>query len=263
MEFILYVLLGGFSGFLSGLLGIGGGLVIVPSLIFIFRHFTEIATTQQMHLVLATSLACSTVNLIFSAREHHKHGAIRWEVFLAMLPGGVIGGAVLGPSLMLYLKSEYLEIIFGVFCLLVSLYLFKAPKNSELKEHLPKKFVLSLFGLIVGGLSTLLGIAGGLMLGSILNYYQMNPRKVVGTIAITGLFIALPGTIILMLLGLHQPNLPKWSTGFIYWPAFLAIVVPSFFIAPLGAKLAHKLPVLILKRSFAVLVFVVGIKMLT
>ncbi|MDF2690670.1 MAG: hypothetical protein K0S29_525 [Gammaproteobacteria bacterium] len=262
MIFGLYVLVGMLSGFLSGLLGIGGGLVIVPCLVFIFSHFDVIASKQLMHLVLGTSLANSVVNLIVSSREHHKHQAIRWPVFLAMAPGGIIGGLILGPSLVLVLKSHYLQIIFGVFCLLIGLYMLKAPKKAQLQERMPGKYILSLYALVAGSLSTMLGIAGGVMIGSILNYHQMDPRKVVGTTAITGLIIALPGTIGLMLVGLHQPGLPHWSTGYIYWPAFLGIVLPSFFMAPLGAKLAHNLPVQTLKRIFAALVFVVGLKML-
>jgi uncharacterized membrane protein YfcA len=160
------------------------------------------------------------------------------------------------------MNAKYLRIIFGVFCFLSSLYMLKSPKQAELNEQAPNKYVLSVLGLIAGGLSTLLGIAGGVFIGSILNYYKIDPRKVVGTTAMAGLAITIPGSLSLLIIGFHKAGLPHWSTGYIYWPALVGITLPSFFIAPWGAKLAHKLPVLTLKRLFAALVFIVGLKML-
>lgn len=262
MLFLLYLLLGCFASFLSGLLGIGGGLLVVPALFFVFTQFQVIPTPQLMHVVIGTSLATSIINLIFSVTAHQRQGAVRWSVFVAMAPGVIAGALLIGPVIMKITSGDALKIIFGVFCLISAAQMIFRKKNIAAQENLPSKTIMILLGLVTGSVSSLLGIAGGMMTGTILNYCRMDMRKIVGTTSAICLVLSISGTIGMMVVGYHQPNLPKWTTGFIYWPAFLGIVLPSLLITSLGANLAHKLPVNILKNIFAVLVFVIGLKML-
>lgn len=254
--------MGCFASFLSGLLGIGGGLLVVPALFFVFTQFHVIPTPELMHVVIGTSLATSVINLIFSVTAHQRQGAVRWPVFVAMSPGVIAGALLIGPSIMKITPGDVLKIIFGVFCLISAAQMIFRKKNVSDQENLPGKTKLFLLGLTTGSVSSLLGIAGGMMTGTILNYCHMDMRKVVGTTSAICLVLSVSGTIGMMVVGYHEPDLPKWTTGFIYWPAFFGIVLPSLFITSLGATLAHKLPVPVLKNIFAVLVFVIGLKML-
>lgn len=260
--FSLYLLLGCFASFLSGLLGVGGGLLIVPALLFIFTQLHVVATPQLMHVVIGTSLATSIINLLFAVKAHHSQGAVRWKVFYTMSPGVIVGALLLGPYIMKLISGDYLKIIFGIFCLIFATQIILSRKKVAAPENLPNKPTMFLLGLCTGSISTLLGIAGGTMTGTILNYFHMDMRKVVGTTAAICLALSISGTIGLMVVGYHQPGLPTWSSGYIYWPALLGIAFPSLFMTSLGVTLAHKLPVYILRNLFAGLIFIIGLKML-
>lgn len=260
--FLLYLLTGVISSFLSGLLGIGGGLIIIPALMFIFSHFNIIDSTNLMHITIGTSLASAIINLVSSTLAHHRQGNIRWPVFRLMIPGVLVGALLIGPAIMFSLPNHALKIIFGTACFFFSLQMI-LPKKNEGNENLPGKIIFSFLGLLTGTLSILLGLAGGVIIGTILNYYRMDMRKVVGTTASIAIVLSIAGTVSLMVLGSQETEvLPAWSTGFIYWPALLGIALPSPFLAPLGAKAAQRLPVDTLKKLFAALIFIIGIKML-
>jgi len=259
----MYLLLGCISGFLSGLLGVGGGLILVPALLFIFSMLDVIPNNQLMHLSIGTSLACSIVNLIFSVRIHDRNQAIRWPIFFAMAPGVLVGALFLGPRILLMINSDYLKIGFGLFCLLIGIQMiFASKRDMVFQEKLPNNIVISFLGLCIGSISTLLGVAGGVMIGTLLHSFHMDIRNVIGTTAAICIVIAVAGTIGLIFVGYHQPNLPKWSSGFIYWPAFLGIVLPSPFVTPTGAALSHRLPKKMLRVLFAGLVLMIGLRML-
>lgn len=262
LPYLAYLLTGIFSSFLSGLLGIGGGLVIVPALLFIFVQYHVTDTDHLMHVVIATSLASAIVNLAFSVKSHYQQGNIRWSVFRMMSPGVFVGALFLGPLVMFLLSGSTLKIIFGVACFLLSTQMFFSRENKNTPENLPGTFVLSCLGVFTGVLSTLLGIAGGVMIGTALNYYHMNMHKVIGTTAAIAIVLSIAGSVGLMVVGYQQIGLPTWSTGFVYWPAMLCVALPSPFFAPLGSKAAQYLPVSVLKKMFAILVFMVGLKML-
>lgn len=262
MIFFSYLILGCLAAFLSGLLGIGGGMVLVPGLAFIFSTFDVTNHSQLMHISIGTSLASSIVNLIISTRTHHLRSAVKWPIFKAMSLGVFIGALLLGPMVMLMMNEAYLQISFGIFCLFIFMQLTFLGKKRVAEENLPSNITLSFLGLLIGGISTVLGIAGGAMVGAMLHHYHVDARKVVGTSASVSIVIAISGTLGLLLASHSQPDLPKYSTGYIYWPAFLAVILPSILVTPLGAVLAHKLPVTILKKLFGGLILIIGLKML-
>jgi len=260
--FGLYILLGCIASLLSGLLGIGGGLVIVPTLLYVFSAFHIVNPEQLMHLTIGTSLACSVVNLMSSVRVHHSKNIIRWTVFKMLSPGVVVGALVLAPIIVHFASSDFLKMLFGAFCLFSAINMVMTKSHANYQEKIPPNFVLFLWGLLTGGLSAILGIAGGVFIGSFLHYCKMNIREIIATSASVSLVLAVSGSIGLLLVGIHQPHLPSYSTGYIYWPAFIFISIPGLLFARMGAKLAHKLPVHMLKKLFAGLILVVGIKIL-
>lgn len=261
MIYIVLVLVGAITGIFSGLLGVGGGLIIVPSLMIILDHYQIVAGGQLMHVCIGTSLACGIPNLLNASFQHNKRKMVRWSVFYASLPGVLLGAFILGPVLVLYLNDNYLKILFGLFCLFISLYLLLF-KKLQGEEKLPGKIALSLYGFFVAAVSTLLGIAGGAIIGALFSIWKMGPREVVGTISAIGLPITIAGTIGIILISHDQAGLPALSTGYVYWPAFFGIALPGLITVSLGAHLSHKLPVALLKKIFACLVLIIGLKML-
>lgn len=257
-----YLFTGMISSFLSGLLGIGGGLIIIPALVVIFEHYQIVSPENIMHVAVGTSLASSIINLLSSVMAHHKNGNVRWDVFQQMSPGILVGSLLIGPAIVLVLSNQHLQIIFGIACFFFSVQMLLQKKETQIQEHLPGKTAMILIGLFSGTLSLLLGLAGGVIIGTILNYYAMDMRKIVGTSASLGVILSLSGTIGLIVIGFEQPNLPLYSTGFIYWPALFFITLCSPFFSPLGAKAAQTLPVHVLKKLFAGLVLIIGLKML-
>jgi uncharacterized membrane protein YfcA len=259
---LVYLLLGCIASFIAGLLGVGGGLILIPGLLFVFTHFQIAPADQIMHLCIGTSLAASIINLLIAVRTHHRNHAVTWSLFFSMTPGVLLGALLLGPAIMEVINVNYLKIIFGLFCLLVSINMLTTSNKHIQEKPLPGFVLLSLLGLGIGGLSTILGIAGGAMIGTMLTLYGLNTRKVIGTTSAICLIIAIAGTTGLLFVGYDQTALPAYSTGYIYWPALLGIALPSLIFTPAGATLAHKMPVNLLKKIFAGLVLVIGLKML-
>lgn len=260
--FTAYLLTGIFSSFLSGLLGIGGGLIIVPALSYIFSYFNVISPDSLMHIVIATSMASAITNLAFSFSSHSRQNNIDWSVVKNFSPGIIIGSLFIGPLIMLVLSSSHLQMIFGLSCLYFGIQMFFSGKKANAEEKLPSRPTLLSLGLGAGTLSTLVGISGGTIIGTILNYYHMNMRKVIGTTTAIAFLLAITGTLGLLVVGYRAEISLPWCTGFVYWPAVLGIALPSPLFAPLGAKLAHKLPTNTLRKLFALLLLIVGIKMM-
>ena len=256
---IAYLLLGAVAGIIGGLLGLGGGIVIVPALLFLFIR-QGFSAEIQMHLAVATSLATIIFTSIASAWSHHRHGAVYWRIVAFLVPGIVIG-CVLGAITANHIRSESLRFIFGLFELLVAMQIglgIKPPGHRDL----PGNFGMVLAGGGIGTLSTILGIGGGTLTVPFLLWCNVNIRNAVATSAACGLPIAVAGTMSFIVTGWNQAALPAGSTGYVYWPAALAILIASVLTAPLGASLAHILPVTFLKRIFAIVLVIVGIRML-
>jgi uncharacterized protein len=258
-EWLAYVGVGAFAGLLAGLFGVGGGLVIVPVLAWLFLH-AGMNPAVIMHLAIGTSLATIIFTSLSSVATHHRHGAVQWRAFAQLAPGIVLG-AWLGALIADALPSGNLRVIFGVFELLVA-----AQMGFELKvsphRTLPGKAGMGLAGGVIGAVSAIVGIGGGTMTVPFLQWCNVDMRKAVATSAACGLPIAVAGALGFVISGLNETGLPPLSSGYLYWPALGGIVLASMLFAPLGAKLAHTLPAAQLKRFFALFLAFLGIRML-
>ncbi len=254
-----YLCLGAVAGTLAGLFGIGGGLIIVPALVFSFT-LQGIPEDVLTHMAVGTSLATIILTSLSSVKTHHEKGAVLWSVFKP-LAIGIVFGAALGVHTASAIAGPALQAIIGVFaiCIAIQMGFGLAPSATR---ALPEFGTLASTGGIIGWASAIFGIGGGSLTVPYLSWCNVKMQKAVATSAACGLPIALSGALMNVYTGWNHPSLPEYSTGFIYWPAFLGIVVTSVFFAKIGAKLAHRLSSVILKRIFAVLLLGVGIKFL-
>ena len=259
MELLTYLLTGAFAGLLAGLLGIGGGLVIVPALAILFVHQGFTADTV-MHFAVGTSLATIIPTSISSLLAHQRRGSVHWPVVRSMVPG-LLPGALASAWLANQVSSTGLALVFGVFVLLVAVQLLIGVNPSP-HRTLPGVAGLGVTGAVIGLLSGLLGIGGGTLTVPFLLWNRVDIRLAVGTAATLGLPIAIAGTLGFIISGLDAPAPPGNNSGFIYWPAAAAVVLASVPAAPLGARLAHYLPRATLQRVFALLLVMIAVKML-
>ncbi len=260
MSFLLtYVLLGAVAGILAGLLGVGGGIVIVPALYFLF-HLQGFPEPLVMHLAVGSSLMTVIFTSISSTLAHHRRGAVLWPAALWLAPGIVIG-ALLGAGLADLLPEATLRRAFAVFEFYVALQMLLGLKPKP-SRNLPGPPMLGLIGGGIGTLSSMLGIGGGTLTVPFLIWCNIHIRNAVATSAACGLPIAVAGASGFLLTGWGRPQLPAWSSGYIYWPAVLGVVSSSALFAPLGARIAHAIPVDTLKRVFAAVLMIVGGRML-
>lgn len=259
MEFVLYLVLGACAGVLAGLFGVGGGLIIVPALVFSFtaHGFSADVLTQ---MAVGTSLASIVFTSINSILEHHRRGAVRWPVFLWMTVGIVVGSA-LGALTASAIKGPVLQKIIGTFAVLISLQMALELKPRG-DHQLPGKVGLGAAGGFIGWASAIFGIGGGSLTVPFLSWRGLPMQQAVATSSACGLPIAIAGAISFILVGWHKALLPEWSFGFVYLPALVGIAVTSMFFARIGARLAHRLPAKVLKRLFALLMFCVGMSFL-
>lgn len=258
-EFLVWLVTGAIAGTLAGLLGVGGGIVIVPALAWSFTR-SGLAPEHTMHLAVGTSLMTIVVTSLASARAHHQRGAVLWDVVGKLTPG-ILVGALLGAMVADELPSRTLQTLFALFLLTVSLQMSLNRKPAPRRE-LPGRLGTGVAGAIIGLLSALTGIGGGSLTVPFLGWCNIHLRNAVATSSACGLPIAVAGAAGFLVAGLDEVNLPRWSSGYLYWPAFAGIVLTSGLFAPLGAHLAHTLPVTMLKRMFGGFLFVVGLKML-
>ncbi len=261
MEWIVaFLILGAVVGFMAGLLGIGGGGIMVPTLATIFLA-QGVPVDQVVHMALGTSMASIIMTSFASMRAHHKKGAVQWEIVKAMAPGiiiGTFGATFLAASM----KSAQLAIFFAIFMAYVSIQMAidKKPK--------PSRQVVSTKGLFGGGMfigivSALVSIGGGSLTVPFLVWQNVDLKKAIATSAAIGFPLSIAGTIGYMINGMIQEGHSGLLLGYVYFPAVILISLVSFFTAPLGAKMAHSLPVAKLKKIFALLLMALSIKMLT
>lgn len=257
--FLLYLLVGAFAGVLAGLFGIGGGLVIVPVLIFTFIA-TDVPLEILTHMAVATSLTCIVFTSISSIWAHHSKRAILWQT-VKLMSVGLIFGTALGAAIISSVPGPVLQMLIGIFALLLSLKMFFGWQPSG-EGKPPGAFGLTMVGSLIGFGSSWFGIGGGTFTVPYLSWLRIDMRNAVATSAACGFPIALAASIANMVTGWNHPNLPVWSTGYVYWPAVLGISIASVPCARLGAKLAHSLDTGLLKKLFAGLLFIVGVRFL-
>lgn len=256
---LVYLAIGAGAGIISGLLGMGGGVVVVPALAFVFA-WLKFPGSYIMHMAAGTSLAIMIFTTGRSFLSHRKRGIEFWSVYRRFVPG-IIVGVILGGILAHYLHTDTLKIIFGVFLLLIAIKMF-AQKTTNPTRQLPGWKGMSTAGLIIGGKSGLLGIGGGAVTVPYLTYCNVPMRQAVVVSVATGWTVAVIGSITFSLTGLAAAGLPAMTLGYIYVPAWIGVAVGSFLCAPIGAALSHTLPVPLLRKVFAVVLFLIGVHML-
>lgn len=259
MEWLFYLGTGAFAGVLAGLLGVGGGVVIVPLLVFTFtaQHLPE---AYILHLALGTSLASIIFTSISSLRAHHRRGAVNWPVVKGISPG-ILVGTFLGSWVAAQLSTGFLKGFFVVFLYYVATQLLL---DIRPKPHRQMPGAGGMFGVgnVIGGVSSLVGIGGGSLSVPFLIWCNLPMHHAVGTSAAIGFPIALAGAAGYLVNGLPAAGLPPGAVGFIYLPALVGIALASICTAPLGVRLAHSLPVPRLKKVFAVFVLIMGTRLL-
>lgn len=254
-----YLAVGAFAGVIAGLLGVGGGLIIVPVLALLFER-AGVDASVRMHLAIGTSLATIVVTSLSSLRAHARRGAVRWDVFIALTPGIVLG-ALAGAAVAGRLPGHGLRVFFGLFELAVALQLgFHFMASAH--RRLPGTIGMTAAGGAIGFVSAIVGIGGGTLTVPFLVWCHVSIHQAVATAAACGLPIAIAGVVGYVATGWAAPGLPPGSTGFLYWPAFAGISTASVLMAPLGAHLAHRLPTGMLRRLFAVFLAILGVRML-
>ncbi len=256
---LAYLALGAFVGFFAGLLGIGGGGIMVPMLttLFLAQGF---ALDTVVHMALGTSMAAIVLTSIASLRAHHAHGAVRWDIVRGITPG-ILAGTFGATFIAARASTAGLAIFFACFMAYVSLQMLAniKPKPSR---NLPGPLGLSAVGVGIGGVSALVAIGGGSLSVPFMTWCNVKMQNAIGTSAAIGLPIALAGTLGYLANGWGTPGLPPLTLGYVYLPALVLVAVVSMWTAPMGARLAHRLPVATLKKIFAGVLMALCLKML-
>lgn len=276
MSILIYLLIGVFSGTLSGLLGIGGGIIVVPALVFWFQFFLLFPEQSSMHVATGTSLAAMIGTTLSAAGTYAQQRFVVWPVFLRFFPGLCIG-MVLGSFLAHHLSKCLLMNAFAVFLALIGVHLLLSQTTTESLQtthhaHNTKPYpswltnlLIMVIALCVGTLSTLFGIGGGLLIVPFFLFIGMSMNESSGTSALCGVPIAIIGTFILTYANWSEisTNTMPWGTiGNIYWPAALIITVSSMFFAHIGSKSAVKIKPVTRKCILSIILFLCSMNML-
>lgn len=254
-----YLAIGVAVGFLAGLFGIGGGMVMVPMLVFVFTA-KGFPAEHMMHLSLATAMATIVFTSLSSVRAHDRHGAVDWKVARAMAPG-IVAGALAASLAAGYVPTRPLAIFFTGFMFYAAMQMFfeVKPKPSRQLPGAPGLFGA---GAVIGGVSSVLAAGGAFLSIPFLAWCNLPLKRAIGTAAANGFPIAVAGTVGYVLNGVQVTGLPDGCLGYVYLPALAIIVAASMPFAPLGARFAHRLPVKRLRAVFALMLFAIGLRML-
>lgn len=259
--FILQLgLLGVFTGFLAGLLGVGGGMIMVPFLTAMLSH-RGVAPDLAVKMAIATSMSTIVFTSLSSVRAQHKRGAVRWELFKTLAPGIVLGALVASVGVFSLIKGASLAMVFAVFVAFSATQMFLDRKPSPTRQ-MPKTLGSTLAGSLIGFLSGLVGAGGGFISVPFMVWCNVSAHTAVATSAALGFPIALVNGVGYMWSGQGLANLPAYSVGYVYLPALLVIASCSVLVAPQGVKVAHALPVTQLKKVFATVLYLLASYML-
>ena len=248
------------TGFLAGLLGIGGGMLMVPFITIIMSN-RGVSPDLAVKMAIATSMATIIFTSIASVRAHHKRGAVRWDIVRRLAPGIVTGSIIGSLGVFSLLKGSYLAIFFGLFVSFSATQMF-LDKKPEPTRQMPGTGGQLLAGGFIGFLSGLVGAGGGFISVPFMTWCNVSIRNAVATSAALGFPIAAANVLGYVISGQSVQGLPSGSFGYIWLPALLVIAICSFTTAPFGAKAAHKLPIGQLKRIFASILYVLAAYML-
>ncbi|MEO0667123.1 MAG: sulfite exporter TauE/SafE family protein [Pseudomonadota bacterium] len=255
----LLAIIGAFAGVLAGLLGVGGGIVLVPAFFYAFQTLGYDGP-DLMQMCLATSLATIIVTSVRSVLSHNKKGAVDWDILRSWAPGIVVG-AVLGMLVVAGLRSTTLQAIFGVLALIVGLYMGFGQASWRLGPAMPvgvRRLVLSP---LMGFLSVLMGIGGGSFGVPLMSLFAVPIHRAVATAAGFGVVIAVPAVIGFLLTPIDGP-VPPWTLGAVNFAAFAVIIAMTLITTPWGVRLAHAMDPKPLKRVFSVFLILVALNML-
>jgi uncharacterized membrane protein YfcA len=258
VPWLTYAALGVFVGFFAGLLGVGGGSMIVPVLGLTFVAF-GFSPEQVLHLSLGTSLAAMIVSTASSAREHHLHRAVRWDIVRGLAPGIALAGLVAG-YIARAAPLAFLKVFFLGFMLYVAYQILFGLKPRP-GHALPGALGTAAVGLAIGTLSALAGVGGAMLSVPFMMYCNVPLHTAIGTSAAVSLVVSIAGTVGFVAAGLAEPGLPAWSVGYVYIPALIGISLTSIFVAPYGARAAHRMPIASLKKMFVLLLLVLAAKL--
>ncbi len=262
MEFLLYLVyasIGIVAGILAGLLGVGGGVIAVPSLFFLFSHL-DMPQTYTMHMAVATSLSAMILNTFSSTWAHHQRQGVMWDIVKKTLLGLVLGG-LCGAYIVDWISEVVLEVVFGLFLCGIGILFFRRVQPHLEAHALPKNPLLSLIFFGIGTISIMLGLSGGVFSVPILTAFKLPPKQAIGTSAAMACSMTLVGTLTFFWLGMDNIAVP-YAIGYVYLPAFFVIGVTSALSAPFGVKLAHQMPDRTLRQVFGLAMIIVGMMML-
>jgi len=257
MDITTLLIAGSIAGTAAGLLGIGGGVIIVPVLSLVFAA-EGIDPDILIKVAVGTSLATIVITAITSIWTHHRKGAVDWSLALIMTPGVILGSFV-GAMIAHLMPGYWLSVAFVIFLLIVSIQMVVGTLQGD--HPLPGDWGLRAVSFIVGTISSLMGIGGGAMHVPYLSWCGIPVKRAIATAATIGFPLALASAVGFIVTGYGLPNLPQYSFGYVNLPAFGGIVAASVLFAPLGARLAHVLPDIILKRFFGFFLFILALKM--
>ncbi len=247
------------SGFLAGMLGVGGGIVVVPALFHVLEAF-DVPLDLRMHIAVGTSPGSIVPTSIISLRAHHKRGGVDWQLLKQWAPWIALG-VILGSIIASDVRGATLTLIFAIMSLLVATYLAIGRPDFHLTDKLPGTPIRQAICLFIGGVSAMMGIGGGSLSVPAMTLCSYPIRRAVATASAIGLIIAVPGALTFMVTGLGETGLPTGSLGFVNLIAVAALVPSSLIFAPLGAKVAHSIPQIVLRRCFACFLMITSLRM--
>lgn len=267
MLLVWYLLAGICSGLLAGMFGVGGGMIIVPVLVYCFISFNGVDAGVAMHVALGTSLAIIVFTSINAVIAHQRKGAVEWGVLRGMTVGIALG-AMLGAATASWLSGITLQVIAGLFSLTMAAQLIRQALKGSRQSHsdtsvveypLPSRRWQYSSGMVIGWASALFGIGGGSLTVPLLTSKKLSMHRAVATSSACGLSVALFGAAGNVLFGWGKPGLPAWSLGYVNIPALCGVAIASMLSAHLGVKIAHRASGVQLKLGFALLMVCVGV----
>ena len=254
------LLLGCCSGFVAGLLGVGGGMLLVPFLTLLLSH-RDVELDMAVKMAIATSMAVILFTSLSSLRAHNERGAVRWDLVLALAPGIAVGGLLAGAGVFAVLKGAWLSIFFAIFVVVSATQILRNSRPAATRR-MPGAGGQIAAGGAIGFLSGLVGAGGGFVAVPYMLWCNVTMHHVVATSAALGFPIALTSTLGYVIGGWSLPSALPGAFGYLYWPALFLVASTSVLLAPIGARVAHAMDVARLKRAFAGLLYGIAVYML-